>query len=170
MNPIHFLLFLIVIASTTAFHTAPWASPSSTASLLPLHRQYKQNEQRPQSALTRLATIRGGVSGKVSEVRTLEETEEALNGAGSKLVVLDFTATWCGPCKLISPVFEGLSEEISENEAVFLKVDVDVNEETAKKFEVSQMPTFIFVKNSEVKGRLVGANPDKLREAVFRLL
>ncbi|TFJ85815.1 hypothetical protein NSK_002635 [Nannochloropsis salina CCMP1776] len=114
--------------------------------------------------------IRGGVSGKVSEVRTLEETEEALNGAGSKLVVLDFTATWCGPCKLISPVFEGLSEEISENEVVFLKVDVDVNEETAKKFEVSQMPTFIFVKNSEVKGRLVGANPDKLREAVFRLL
>lgn len=100
----------------------------------------------------------------------MEETEAALSEAGSKLVVLDFTATWCGPCKLISPVFDALSEEISTNEAVFLKVDVDVNEGTARKFEVFQMPTFVFVKDGEVKGRLVGANPDKLREAVFRFL
>lgn len=93
MNPIHFLLFLIVIASTTAFHTAPWASPSSTASLLPLHRQYKQNEQRPQSALTRLATIRGGVSGKV-RTHMIEEGEKGKKDNFSHfLVILPVGAT-----------------------------------------------------------------------------
>ncbi len=46
----------------------------------------------------------------------------------------------CGPCKLIAPIFAALSEEISTSEAVFLKVDVDENEDTARKFEVMQMP------------------------------
>jgi thioredoxin 1 len=73
-------------------------------------------------------------------------------------------ATWCGPCKIIGPIFDELSNEISD--VVFVKVDVDENPETAAKYSVSAMPTFVFIKGGEVVDRLMGANPDRLREMI----
>ncbi|CAM9892811.1 unnamed protein product, partial [Choristocarpus tenellus] len=62
----------------------------------------------------------------VLQVATLAELEEIMADAGDKLVVLDFTATWCGPCQTIAPAFEQLSEELLD--VIFLKIDVDENE------------------------------------------
>jgi thioredoxin 1 len=77
-------------------------------------------------------------------------------------------ATWCGPCKAIAPLFQELSEAMPD--VVFLKVDVDENPETAAKYSVSAMPTFLFIKGGEIVDRLMGANPDRLREMIEELM
>jgi thioredoxin 1 len=61
----------------------------------------------------------------VVEVKTKAEFDQALSAAGDKLVVVDFTAAWCGPCQRIKPAFEAMSKEITD--VVFIKVDVDTN-------------------------------------------
>jgi thioredoxin 1 len=70
---------------------------------------------------------------------------------------------WCGPCKMIAPIFKDLSEEHGSR-AQFIKVDVDDNPEAAQKYGVSAMPTFVFIKGGEVVDRLMGANSDRLKE------
>ncbi|CAB9500247.1 Thioredoxin H-type [Seminavis robusta] len=88
-------------------------------------------------------------------------------GADQTLVVIDFTASWCGPCQQIAPIYKQLSEE--HPDVVFLKVDVDENPETAAKYSVSAMPTFVFIKGGEVVERLMGANPGRLEEMISEL-
>lgn len=132
------LMLLMALAAALLQLQVSVASRPTAGFLCHVPNHPTRNGRRP-LALAKLMATRGGVAGgKVQEVRSLSETEEAMEAAGDKLVVLDFTATWCGPCKLIAPVFESLSEEVSE--AVFLKVDVDENGETASRFEVQQMP------------------------------
>lgn len=84
------------------------------------------------------------------------------------LTVRSSGATWCGPCKAIAPIFHELSEAMPN--VVFLKVDVDENPETAAKYSVSAMPTFLFIKGGEIVDRLMGANPDRLREMIEELM
>ncbi|XP_033336587.1 thioredoxin-like [Megalopta genalis] len=84
--------------------------------------------------------------------------------AGTKLVVVDFTATWCGPCQRIAPVFEQLS--VKYPNAVFLKVDVDKCTETAAVQGVSAMPTFIFYRNQKKLGLCQGADPVGLESKI----
>lgn len=80
--------------------------------------------------------------------------------------VIDFYATWCGPCKAISPVFEKLKGEYSDK-VNFVSIDVDQDTETAMKYSVSAMPTFVFLDadGNEIK-RIVGADPEGLSSAV----
>ena len=66
-------------------------------------------------------------------------------------------------CKVIAPFFKELSEEV---DAVFLEIDVDESAETAARFSVSAMPTFVFVKSGEIVDRLMGANPERLRSMI----
>jgi len=87
-----------------------------------------------------------------------------LTSAGPKLVVVDFTASWCGPCKRIAPFFEELSTKFPN--AVFLKVDVDECQETAASQGVSAMPTFIFFRNKTKIDRIQGADTAALEEKV----
>ncbi|KAF4530578.1 hypothetical protein B566_EDAN006784 [Ephemera danica] len=87
-----------------------------------------------------------------------------LKEAGSKLVVVDFFATWCGPCKMIAPQMETLSKECPN--VVFLKVDVDECEELAAEYSITAMPTFLFFKNKKTVETMTGANYDKLKALV----
>merc|ERR1712100_621101 len=95
------------------------------------------------------------------------EVDKALEEAGTKLVVIDFTATWCGPCQRIAPKFVEWAGEFTD--VVFIKVDVDENEETAAKYGVSAMPTFKFIKSKEVIAEVVGASPDGLLAKIKEL-
>merc|ERR1711936_887479 len=95
----------------------------------------------------------------MSSVKVIPEDSSfqvELAAAGSKLVVVDFTATWCGPCKRIAPFFDELSTKYSK--AVFLKVDVDQCQETAAANGVSAMPTFIFFRNKTKIDKIQGAD------------
>ncbi|CAB3257255.1 unnamed protein product [Arctia plantaginis] len=98
----------------------------------------------------------------VIESETHFQSEMA--NAGTKLVVVDFTATWCPPCQRIAPIFEQLPAKFPR--AVFLKVDVDRCAETASAQGISAMPTFIFYKNRTRLDRLQGADPAALESKV----
>ena len=75
-----------------------------------------------------------------------------------KLVLIDFFATWCGPCKMLAPVFEQVGEEM-KNEATFLKVDIDQSLEIAQKFRITTVPTMMIFKDGKPVETLVGFMP-----------
>ncbi|MDR1725388.1 MAG: thioredoxin [Bacteroidales bacterium] len=78
-----------------------------------------------------------------------------------KLVVLDFWAQWCGPCRQIAPIIDELATEY-ENKVVVGKVDVDTNNEITSKFGIRNIPTVIFIKGGILVDKLVGAQPKKV--------
>lgn len=90
--------------------------------------------------------------------------QSQLANAGPKLVVVDFTASWCGPCKRIAPFFEEMSTRYTR--AVFLKVDVDECQETAAANKITAMPTFVFFRNKTKIDQMSGADTNALEEKV----
>ena len=81
-------------------------------------------------------------------------------------VLVDFWATWCGPCKMIGPIIEELSDEL-EGKVVFGKLNVDLQPELAMEFHVMSIPTLILFKNGEIANKAVGYMP---KEEILKLL
>ena len=87
-----------------------------------------------------------------------------------KPVMVDFWAAWCGPCRMVGPIIDQISEEYAEK-AVVGKMDVDANQEFAAKYGVRNIPTVLIFKNGEVVGRQVGVAPkNAYTEAIDALL
>lgn len=110
----------------------------------------------------------GGTSrGDFTMVKNINEQEfnnEVIEENG--VVVVDFWATWCGPCKMIAPVIEELSSEISN--VKFVKVDVDKNPSIASKFQIASIPTLKMFKNGEVVDTIVGFKPKAELEGTIK--
>lgn len=85
-------------------------------------------------------------------------SEEFRSNVNEGLVVVDFFATWCGPCKMLAPVFEELSSEM-DGKATFLKVDVDQCGDIAREYSISTIPTMMIFKNGEKQETMVGFLP-----------
>ncbi|KAF3912368.1 Thioredoxin [Arthrobotrys entomopaga] len=95
----------------------------------------------------------------VKEIKNLSEFNELIGG--DKPTLIDFHATWCGPCKQISPFVDKLEGQIKEIN--FAKVDVDDVPDVAQECGVRAMPTFMAFKSGEKVGEVVGANPTALK-------
>lgn len=80
--------------------------------------------------------------------------EEVLKS--DKLVVVDFWAEWCGPCRMVGPIIEELAVDYADK-AIIGKVDVDNNDEITSKFGIRNIPTILFFKNGEIVDKQVGA-------------
>ena len=110
----------------------------------------------------------GGGKGKVMNIKSDGDFRTLLKTTGSKLVVVDFFATWCGPCKKIAPQFAELSGQYG-SKVKFCKVDVDKNQALSQKYGVSSMPTFLFIKNGKQLDKLAGAGIDAIRQKITAL-
>ena len=76
----------------------------------------------------------------------------------SKLVIVDFWATWCGPCRMLSPILDQVEEEMPDQITV-VKVNVDDADEIAMRYRIMSIPTLLFFKNGAMVDRSVGAMP-----------
>lgn len=94
------------------------------------------------------------------------ESFEDLNDTieDNKLLLLDFYADWCGPCQMMNPVIEEISEETDANVA---KIDIDKHEDIAAEFSVRSVPTFGLVVDDEIKESFVGAKSKEFIEGLI---
>ena len=76
----------------------------------------------------------------------------------SKLVIVDFWATWCGPCRMLSPILDEVEEEMKDKISV-VKVNVDDADEIAAQYRIMSIPTLLFIKNGQIVDKTVGAMP-----------
>lgn len=99
----------------------------------------------------------------VLEITEKNFEEEVLNS--DKTVLIDFYATWCGPCKMQSPIIDKLAEERTDIKVG--KINIDENSELAEKYGIMSIPTLVIIKNGQIKNQFVGLTPkEKIEESL----
>lgn len=146
------------------------ASPSASLLLTTvqqgkmLRTAFKPVYFKPAGGASKLFARCKGYS-SIPKVSSLADFQSSIQG--SKLSVVDFYATWCGPCKAMAPHLSKLVNEYPD--VGFYKVDVDESPDIAQHCQVSAMPTFVFAKNGELLGKVVGANPQGIEQGIKQL-
>ncbi|XP_028404483.1 thioredoxin-like [Dendronephthya gigantea] len=101
--------------------------------------------------------------GQITIINSKEEYDDLTSGRSTKgLIVVDFSADWCGPCRQIAPTYKRLSKEFKK--VTFASVDVDEHEDIAEREEVTVMPVFRFYKHGKKIDQVTGGNKEQLRE------
>ncbi|KAI3682804.1 hypothetical protein L1987_83061 [Smallanthus sonchifolius] len=108
--------------------------------------------------------------GNVTLITTKNAWDEKLSEAKTqgKVVIANFSASWCGPCKAIAPHYVELSEKYPS--LMFLTIDVDELTDFSTQLEVKATPTFFFFKNGQQIDRLVGANKPELQKKITTIV
>ncbi|XP_044284063.1 thioredoxin-like [Varanus komodoensis] len=104
----------------------------------------------------------------LQNIHDQKEFKEFLKSAGPHLVVADFSAKWCGPCKMIRPFVHGLA--VRYENVLFCNVDVDLAGDVADLCHIVSMPTFQFFMRGEKIFEITGANAKKLEEKIKELM
>lgn len=103
---------------------------------------------------------------KVKHAADASTFDNILKESDGKLIVVDFSASWCMPCKMIAPMFDAMANSDEYRDVVFVKIDVDENPEISEKYQIMSMPTFLFIRDNEVVDRFSGASVEKLKETI----
>ncbi len=94
------------------------------------------------------------------------DSSEFKNEIENGVTVVDFFATWCGPCKMLSPVLEGLSSDM-QGKVNFIKVDIDQSLDLANEFQIASVPTMVIFKDNKKVQQIVGFLPkEKILQAI----
>lgn len=126
---------------------------------------------------TRIAKIHNGrpnhaaMTMRVVDIDSEKAFDKTVTSAGSSLVIVDYSTTWCGPCKVIAPKFDELSDKYPD--AVFLKVIGDANPDASKLMKregVRSVPSFHYFKNGEKVDVVNGANAEAIEAAITKNL
>ncbi len=98
-------------------------------------------------------------------------TEENFNDvlASNTVVVADFWATWCGPCRMVGPVIESLAKDY-EGKAAIGKIDIEENDSLTEQYGIRNVPTVLFFKNGQLVDKVVGAGPRAMYEDKLKAL
>jgi len=102
----------------------------------------------------------------VIEIRSMAEFNEQVECSTAKLVVVDFYATWCGPCKVVAPKVASFAREPVFADVAFYKVDVDAVPAVAQACTITAMPTFKLYRRGNVVSEIIGADPTALKKAI----
>lgn len=86
------------------------------------------------------------------------------------LVLIDFWASWCGPCLMQAPILDQLAQELDEEDVKIVKLDVDANPETAKQFGIMSIPTLIFKKDGELVKQVSGVHSKEQLKDLIKAL
>ena len=136
-----------------------------------VHQPSSRADVRHSSSSQRLLGLRGGeLAPSVPSIETEEELELAFDEAGAALVVVDFYAEWCGPCKKLAPTYEQLAAKAKPDKVVMYKVDVDNARELAAARGVKSMPTIQFYRNGEKVHQIVGGDIAALKAEVAKAM
>ncbi|GAB2279504.1 hypothetical protein Dimus_014144 [Dionaea muscipula] len=106
--------------------------------------------------------------GQVIGCHTVEAWNEQLQKGNDskKLIVVDFTASWCGPCRIIAPFLAELAKKLPH--VTFVKIDVDELQSVATDWAVEAMPTFVFLKEGKIVDKVVGAKKEELQQTIAK--
>ena len=129
-----------------------------------------------ESTLHLVLRLRGG---DVQEIKDVDQLKNILKGNLDKLIVLDIHASWCGPCKVIAPYYNKLSNTSEYKNVVFLKLDGAKYTECTEyleslkhidgdTFQLEAFPTFVYIKNNGIKDTLLGADKNILQSKIKR--
>ncbi|ODV78055.1 thioredoxin [Suhomyces tanzawaensis NRRL Y-17324] len=99
----------------------------------------------------------------IKEIADLPQFREFISNT-ERVSVIDFYATWCGPCKALEPIFDMLAQRVPEVQ--FGRVDVDAAQDVAGEYGITAMPTCLFFKDGQKVDTIIGANPPKLVELI----
>lgn len=94
-------------------------------------------------------------------VPSLNESELESALSGTDVVVVDFWAEWCGPCKMLAPVLDQVAQDLEGQPAKVVKINVDDNQSLAVKYGIQSIPTLLYFKGGEVKDKSMGPAPKK---------
>ncbi len=92
---------------------------------------------------------------EIIDIKTSDDFDKLLNNFPDKIIIIDFWADWCAPCKIFAPTFTKAHQDYSMD-FVFIKINVDENPIVAQYFGISSIPTILFVKGGEILRKFVG--------------
>jgi thioredoxin 1 len=106
---------------------------------------------------------------EVIKIHSAEQFDNLLKDFPNKVLIIDFWAVWCGPCKMFAPIFEKL-QQVHGKEFIFVKLNVDENPSIAQRYRITGIPTTLFIKSEKVVHKIVGAVNAEYMERVLEKL